>query len=96
MCLAIPGRIAQITDPSEITRRGIVDFDGIRKTVNLAFVPEAKEHDYVLVHVGFAISRIDEAKARLVFESLRQLEALDELEPSPVSDPEPELETEAR
>ncbi len=94
MCLAIPGRIAEITDPSEITRRGIVDFEGIRKSVNLAFVPDAKENDYVLVHVGFAITRIDESKARQVFESLRELEALDELEPPGVSEPELEPETE--
>lgn len=79
MCLAIPGKIITITDEGEITRQGTVDFAGIRKAVNLAFVPDAKKGDYVLVHVGFAISRIDEKAAEQVFETLREMEELDEL-----------------
>lgn len=81
MCLAIPGRIIEITDRGEVTRRGTVDFEGIRKAVNLAFVPDADEGDYVLVHVGFAIETIDEDEARKVFATLRKMEELDDLDP---------------
>jgi hydrogenase expression/formation protein HypC len=80
MCLAIPGKITGITDEQPVTRRGTVDFGGITKEVNLAFVPEANPGDYVLVHVGFALSRIDEAEAARVFDYLREIDGLDELE----------------
>jgi hydrogenase expression/formation protein HypC len=58
-----------------------VDFEGILREVNLAFVPEASIGDHVLVHVGFALTRIDEAEARRVFETLRELDELEELRP---------------
>ena len=58
---------------------GKVDFGGIRKDVNLAYVPEAKVGDYVIVHVGFAISRVDESEANEVFDYLRQMDELLEL-----------------
>ncbi len=61
-------------------RSGKVSFGGIIKNINLAYVPEAKIGDYVLVHVGFAISTIDEAEAQEVFEYLRQMGELAELE----------------
>ena len=77
MCLAIPGKIVEVTDEGETTRHGIVDFGGISKPVNLAFAPEAGVGDYVLIHVGFAIGMIDEEKARAVFSTLREMEALD-------------------
>jgi hydrogenase expression/formation protein HypC len=64
MCLAIPGQIISIEDDAPLTRRGTVDFGGIRKEINLAFVPEAVIGDFILAHVGFAISRIDPATAR--------------------------------
>ncbi len=82
MCLAIPGKIIAITDEDEITRQGTVDFEGIRKAVNLAFVPDAKTGDYVLVHVGVAITTIDEKAARKVFETLDEMEELEELKES--------------
>ncbi len=63
MCLAIPGRIESITDPAPATRRGRVDFGGVVKEIHLVFVPEAEVGDYVLAHVGCAISRIDEEVA---------------------------------
>lgn len=81
MCLAIPGRITAITDDTPSMRQATVDFGGLLKTVNLAFVPEAVVNDYVLVHVGFAISRIDEQEARRVFEYLREVDELPEPEP---------------
>jgi len=62
MCLAIPGQIQSI-DESEL-RNGHVSFGGMVKDVCLAFVPEAQVGDYVIVHVGFAISKVDEAAAR--------------------------------
>jgi len=73
MCLAVPGKIVSISGEDPISRSGRVDFSGIFKQVNLAFVPEARVGDYVLVHVGFAISTIDEAEAAHVFEYLRQM-----------------------
>ena len=65
MCLAVPGRVVEIMDEGDIAfRRGRVDFGGIRKEINLAYVPEAEVGKYVLVHVGFAISVIDEEEAQ--------------------------------
>ena len=79
MCLAVPGRIVEITDTADIAFRvGKVDFGGIRKEVNLAYTPEAEVGKYVLVHVGFAISVIDEAEAQRVFEYLKQMGGLEE------------------
>lgn len=80
MCLAVPGNILSIDGEDPVYRSGKVDFGGIVKQVNLAYVPEAKVGDYVLVHVGFAISTIDEAQAQEVFEYLRQIGELEELE----------------
>jgi len=80
MCLAVPGKIMSIDDTDPVFRSGKVNFAGIIKNVNLAYVPEAKIGDYVLVHVGFAISIINEAEAQEVFEYLRQMGDLAELE----------------
>ena len=77
MCLGIPGRVIEVADDE--LRPGKVEFGGIVKDVCLAYVPEADVGDYVVVHVGFAISRIDEAAARQVFDYLEQIEELDEL-----------------
>ncbi|MDP6505452.1 MAG: HypC/HybG/HupF family hydrogenase formation chaperone, partial [Planctomycetota bacterium] len=68
MCLAIPGRIESVSGSSSLTRTGRVSFGGIVKEVNLAYVPEAEVGDYVLVHVGFAISVVAESEANRVFE----------------------------
>jgi hydrogenase expression/formation protein HypC len=80
MCLAVPGKIVSIEGTDPMLRSGKVNFGGILKNVNLAYVPEARIDDYVLVHVGFAISIIDEAEAQQVFEYLRQIGELAELE----------------
>lgn len=80
MCLAVPGKIVSIEGDDAILRSGKVNFGGIVKQINLAYVPEAKLGDYVLVHVGFAISIVDEEEARQVFEYLRQMGDLAELE----------------
>jgi hydrogenase expression/formation protein HypC len=79
MCLAVPGKILEVTDEGELTRRGRVDFGGITKEVNLSLVPEAKVGDYVIVHVGIAISLLDEAEAQQVFSYLREMGELEEL-----------------
>lgn len=81
MCLAIPGKIVSITSTSEdqVFRNGKVSFGGIMKEINLSMVPEATIGDYVLVHVGVAISRIDEEEAHKTFEYLRQIGETNEL-----------------
>jgi hydrogenase expression/formation protein HypC len=80
MCLAVPGKILSVEGDDPLLRCGRVDFNGAVKQVNLAYVPEAKVGDYVLVHVGFAINTIDEEEANKVFQYLREMEDLAELE----------------
>jgi hydrogenase expression/formation protein HypC len=83
MCLAIPGKVVETYREHDV-QMGKVDFGGILKRVCLEHVPEANIDDYVLVHVGFALSRIDEAEAKHVFEFLGTMDQLNELEePSP-------------
>lgn len=77
MCLAVPGRILSVTG-DELLRAGRVEFGGVVKDVNLSLVPEARAGDYVLVHVGLAISKVDEKEARQVFEYLKQIDALEQ------------------
>lgn len=79
MCLAVPGKIISIEGEDPLFRRGRVNFGGIVKDVSLAYVPEAEIGEYVLVHVGFALSVVDEEEARKVFEYLREMGELEEL-----------------
>ena len=79
MCLAIPGKILEITDNDPIMRTGKVSFGGIVKDINLAYVPEAGVDDYVIVHAGFAISQLDEKEADEVFGYLKEIGAIEEL-----------------
>ena len=79
MCLAVPGKIISIEEADAVFRNGRVDFAGIVKNVNLSYVPEAKIGDYVVVHVGFALSVVDEEEARKVFDYLREMGELTEL-----------------
>ncbi|MCL4878951.1 MAG: HypC/HybG/HupF family hydrogenase formation chaperone [Anaerolineae bacterium] len=79
MCLAVPGKIISILNDDPIMRLGKVNFGGIIKEINLAYVPEANIGDYVIVHVGFAISTVDEEEANRVFEYLEQIGELEEL-----------------
>jgi len=78
MCLAVPGKILSVAGDDPLSRVGRVDFGGVLRQINLAFTPEADVGDYVLVHVGFAISVIDAGQAARVFEQLRELGDLDE------------------
>ena len=81
MCLSIPGKLIEITGQLDETfRTGKVSFDGVIKEVSLTLVPEAKVDDYVLVHVGAAISTIDEEEAKKTFELLKQLNELHDLD----------------
>jgi hydrogenase expression/formation protein HypC len=78
MCLGIPGKVILIEEGP--LRMGRVTFGGITKEVCLEYVPEARVDDYVIVHVGFAISRLDESEARRVFDCLAELGDLSELD----------------
>ena len=80
MCLAIPGRILTIDGDDPVLRSGRVDFAGVVKRVNLSYVPDAVVDNFVLVHVGFAISTVDEDEARQVFRYLEEMGELAELE----------------
>lgn len=80
MCLAIPGKILQIEDqPESVFHIGRVSFSGVTKKINLSLVPEAKIGDHVLVHVGVAVSVIDEEEAKKTLEFLEGTGDLDEL-----------------
>jgi hydrogenase expression/formation protein HypC len=79
MCLAVPGKVVEITGEGEL-RMGKVDFAGVQRQACLAYVPEVQLGDYVLVHVGFAISRIDEQAAQETLEALAEISALEEAE----------------
>ncbi len=79
MCLAVPGKILAI-EGADVLRTGSISFGGITKQASLAYVPEAKVGDYVIVHVGFAISVLDESEALQTFEYLKQMGELADLE----------------
>ena len=80
MCLGIPGRVIEVHDDEGLAM-GLVDFGGVRREVCLAYVADrVKPGDYAIVHVGFAISLVDEAEARRTFEALRDMSQLDELD----------------
>src|SRR5258707_14211051 len=78
MCLAVPGKILTISGDDPIMPMARVDFGGIVKEINLAYTPEAAIGAYVLVHVGFAISVLDEEEAGRVFEHLRVIADIEE------------------
>ena len=83
MCLGIPGKVVETYEEHD-TLMGRVEFGKIYKRVCLAHVPDVRVNDYVLVHVGFALSRIDEVEAERVFALLEELNQLDDLKaPSP-------------
>ncbi|MEV4351441.1 HypC/HybG/HupF family hydrogenase formation chaperone [Actinoplanes sp. NPDC049596] len=82
MCLGVPGQVTAIEREDGLPM-GTVDFGGVRKRVCLSYVPEARAGDYVIVHVGFAISTVDAAEARRTLEVLRAMDGVlgRELEP---------------
>ena len=82
MCLGIPGRIVETYQEHGLLM-GKIDFTGVAKRACLEHVPEAKIGDYVMVHVGFALARIDEAEAERVLDFLRRIQQDDELAEAP-------------
>jgi len=83
MCLGVPGKVVEMIDESPLgMTMARVSFGGIVKEVCLAYVPEAQAGDYVIVHAGFALNLIDEEEAMEVFEMLKQMEELAELDAS--------------
>ncbi len=82
MCLGIPGKVIEIHREHEI-RMGKVDFGGVFKSVCLEHVEDAEIGDYVLVHVGFALAKIDEEEAKRVFEVLEEMGELGEVRETP-------------
>jgi hydrogenase expression/formation protein HypC len=80
MCLGVPGRIVEMHEQHGMPM-GVVDFGGLRRTVCLAYIAdEVEPGDYAIVHVGFAISKVDEEEAKKTFEVLREMSELDELD----------------
>jgi len=77
MCLGVPGKVEKVWD-AEGTRMAEVDFGGVRKAVCLAYVPEVEVGDYTIVHVGFAITRLDEQSALETLELFKSIGLLDE------------------
>jgi hydrogenase expression/formation protein HypC len=73
MCLAVPGKVTSISGDDPWTRTAKVSFGGVLVDVNLAYVPDVKVDDYVIVHAGFALSQIDETEAVRIFEDLSRL-----------------------
>jgi len=73
MCLAVPGKIVSVTGDEPLMRMARVNFGGVIKEVSLAYVPEATVGDYVIVHVGFALNKLDEQDALKLLEDLKAL-----------------------
>jgi hydrogenase expression/formation protein HypC len=80
VCLAIPGKIEEIRGADPLMRKGKVNFGGVTKEISLVYVPDAQVGEYVIVHVGFAISKVDEEEAMKVFAYLKEMGELEELE----------------
>jgi len=79
MCLAVPGRIISLSNEADpLIRKGRIDFSGITREISLAYVPEAKVDDYVIVHAGFALSVLDEEEARTTLQVFQALGAINE------------------
>lgn len=83
MCLAVPGRVVRWIDRDPTFAQAEVEFDGVRRTCHMACVADAQEGDYVIVHAGVAISRLDEEQARRTLEDLARLGELDESQELP-------------
>jgi hydrogenase expression/formation protein HypC len=80
MCLAIPGKLLEVSQDAQGVRMGRANFGGIVKQVCLEYTPEVIPGDYVLVHVGFALGKVNEAEAERTYRALAELDQLGELE----------------
>ncbi|MEL4894935.1 HypC/HybG/HupF family hydrogenase formation chaperone [Crocosphaera sp. Alani8] len=76
MCLAVPGKVVSISGDDPLLRKGKVSFGGVIKEVSLAYVPDVKIDDYVIVHVGFALSILDQEAALKSLAEFREMEAI--------------------
>ena len=95
MCLAIPGKLIEISTDTNGVRMGKANFGGIVKQVCLEYTPEVGMGDYVLVHVGFALSKVDEEEAARTYKALEQMQQLGELDTPDVADEELSLSEDA-
>ncbi|HEY3602945.1 MAG TPA: HypC/HybG/HupF family hydrogenase formation chaperone [Chthoniobacterales bacterium] len=86
MCLAIPGKLIEISADSHGVRMGKANFGGIVKQVCLEYTPDVEKGDYVLVHVGFALSKVDETEAARTYQALERMQQLTELDVPDVPD----------
>ena len=75
MCLAVPGRIVSLSNATgPLERTGLIDFSGVTREISLAYVPEARVDDYVIVHAGFALSVLDQEEALASLKAFRELD----------------------
>jgi hydrogenase expression/formation protein HypC len=88
MCLAIPGKLIEISEDAHGVKMGKANFGGIVKQVCLEYTPDVQMGDYVLVHVGFALSKVDEEQAAQTYKALEQLQQLGELDVPDIDDAE--------
>jgi hydrogenase expression/formation protein HypC len=95
MCLAIPGKVVEFHENHGV-RMSKVDFGGITREACLEYLPEVKLGDYVLVHVGFAISKVDEEEAARTYRFLEEMDQLGEVRSADIDDTGSELRTESR
>jgi hydrogenase expression/formation protein HypC len=93
MCLAIPGKLIEISENPEGVRMGKANFGGIVKQICLEYTPEVEMGDYVLVHVGFALSKVDEDVAARTYKLLEEMKQLSELDDPEVEEPPPGWKT---
>jgi len=84
MCLAIPGKVLDIAEDANGVRMGRANFGGIVKQICLEYTPDVQPGDYVLVHVGFALSKVDEAEAARTYKALEAMDQLGELDAAEV------------
>jgi hydrogenase expression/formation protein HypC len=87
MCLAIPGKLLDVAADASGVRMGRANFGGIVKQVCLEYTPDALPGDYVLVHVGFALGKVDQAEAERTYKLLQEMDQLQELEIPGVEEP---------
>ena len=73
MCLGVPGKIVRWIQREDLFAQAEIEFDGVRRVCHMACVPDAEEGDFVIIHAGVAISRVDAAEAQRVFEALAAL-----------------------
>ncbi len=73
MCLAVPGELLSLSGKTPETRTGEIDFGGVRRSVNMAYLPDANPGDHVMVHVGFGIAVVDEAEAQRLWDLLEEI-----------------------